>query len=239
MSGIENALREVKIGRSPSVTNLTVKTPSSSEQAHSQIATPSAFEGASSFTSQAIQASQAAGKSLEKIRGSADVADALISLQTLASASGGVGIKQPMRLGRTEVTRKPPEIELLPAQFVLSLLQEFKHKPCALFLAYAFRDHRQLERLCQQIYFPTDSVSLPSLTLMNGMLYYLITELLFNDDIGSFTSYDLKALRDQAEQNFHLGVETYEIFASPSLESAKVLMLAVSHPFYLKLCVTR
>lgn len=40
--------------------------------------------------------------------------------------------------------------------------------------------------------------------------------------------FDLKAYHDQAERNFHLGVETYEIFTQPSNESAKVLMLAVS-----------
>lgn len=133
-----------------------------------------------------------------------------------------------MRLGKTCAARQSPDIQLLPAQFVLSLLQEFKNKPSAMFLAYAFRDHRQLEKLCQQIYFPTEAIPLASLTLMNGMLYYLITEVLFQDDPGTCVGYDLKSLRDQAELNFHRGVETYELFASPSLESAKVFMIAVS-----------
>lgn len=130
-------------------------------------------------------------------------------------------------LGKTEVTRQSPDIQLVPTQFVLSLLQEFKNRPSALFLAYAFRDHRQFERLCQQIYFPTEPVSLASLTLMNGMIFYLVTELLFRDRPETCAGYDLKAIRDQAEQNFHRGVETYEVFASPSLESAKVFMLAM------------
>lgn len=211
---------------------LSGRTPSSSgpsHTSHSQIATPSAFEGASSFTSQAIQASRAAGRSFEKIWGSEEVADALISLKKLAGApAAGVGIKQPMRLGKISTARQSPDMQLLPAQFVLSLLQEFKNKPTALFLAYAFRDHNQLEKLCQRIYFPTEAVSLASLTLMNGMFYYLITELLFQDEYGACVGYDLKGLRDQAELNFHRGVETYEVFASPSLESAKVFMLAVS-----------
>lgn len=154
--------------------------------------------------------------------------DALSSLQNLIKTPGSGAIKQDMRLGDTAAPRQLPDIQLLPAQFVLSLLQEFKNRVSALFLAYAFRDHRQLERLCQQVYFPTEPVSLASLTLMNGMLLYMIKELLFEGNYGICRDHDLKALHDQAERNFHLGVETYEIFAYPSLDSAKVLMLAAS-----------
>lgn len=95
-------------------------------------------------------------------------------------------------------------------------------------LAYAFRDHRQLERICQQVYFPTEPVSMATLTLMNGMIFYMIKELLWGTTSSLGEQFDLKAYHDQAERNFHLGVETYEIFTQPSNESAKVLMLAVS-----------
>lgn len=67
-----------------------------------------------------------------------------------------------------------------------------------------------------------------ALTLMNGMLFYMIKELLWEGGLGLCKDYDLQAFHDQAERNFHLGVETYEVLTHPSLDSAKVLMLAVS-----------
>lgn len=67
-----------------------------------------------------------------------------------------------------------------------------------------------------------------TLTLMNGLIYYLIKELMWECHSTLYKDYDLKIYHDQAERNFHLGVETYEIFTQPSMESAKVLMLAVS-----------
>jgi len=207
-----------------SVTSAGTSTP---DTARSQLASPAAFEGASSFTSQAIQASQAARVSLGRIQGSAEIVDALSSLRNLGKTPGTAGIRQEMRLGTSTASASVPDIQLLPAKFVLSLLAEFRKRLSALFLAYAFRDPRQLERLCQSVYFPTEPVSIASVTLVNGMIHYLIKELMFDGDYGLCKGYDLKILSDQAEQNFHLGVETYEILAHPSHESVKVLMLAV------------
>ena len=154
--------------------------------------------------------------------------DALSSLRNLGRIPGAAGIRQDMWLGTATAPRSPLKTQLLPAQFVLSILAEFRNRLSATFLVYAFRDHKQLERLCQTVYFPTEPASIASLTLVNGMLYYMIKELMFEGDYGMCKNYDLKSFCDQAEQNFHLGVETYEIFAHPSHESVKVLMLAVS-----------
>lgn len=206
-------------------------TTSTTDPTRIRISTPSAFEGASSFTSQALRASQAAEISLERIQGSAELVDALSSLRKLVKPQGGtVGTSShSLRLGNpaTVLPRQLPDIQVLPAPFVLALLQEFKGRVSALMLAYAFRDHRQLEKLCQQVYFPTEPISMATLTLMNGLLFYLIKELLWYGDHGACKDYDLKAYYDQAERNFHLGVETYEIFTQPSLDSTRVLMIAV------------
>lgn len=235
MTGIEDALKRFRFDK-PSTPQTLPESISSaastSDSARVHISTPSAFEGASSFTSQALRASQAAEISLEKIQGSAEVVDALSSLRKLVKPQGGtVGASShSLRLGNATAAlpRQLPDIQVLPAQFVLALLQEFKGRVSALMLAYAFRDHRQLEKLCQQVYFPTEPVSMASLTLMNGMLFYMIKELLWEGEYGLCKDFDLKAFHDQAERNFHLGVETYEIFTQPSLDSTKVLMLAVS-----------
>lgn len=161
------------------------------------------------------------------MRGSAEVHDALSSLRSLARTTGASGIRQELRLGSDNAPRVMPAIELLPAHFVLSLLQDLKTRPSALFLAYAFRDHKQLEKYCQKVYFPTEPVSIAVLTLVNGMLLYNIRDLHYTGNHGPCENYDLEPLRAQADRNFQLGVETYEMFAHPSLESAKVLMLAV------------
>lgn len=226
LTGIEDAIKNLRLnGASPA--NLPDTVSSGSDATRPQVATPAAFEGASSFGSQALLAGQAAGPSFERIYSSAEVADALTSLRKLVRPTGPSGIRQDLHLGLSPPARILPDIQLLPSQFVLALLREFKHKVSALFLAYAFRDHRQLERLCQQVYFPTEPVSLASLTLMNGMLFYMIKELLFEGNHGAVKDYDLSGFAKQAERNFHLGLQTYEVLTHPSLESSKVLMLGM------------
>lgn len=222
LTGIEDAIKNLRLqGASPANLPDTV-TSTNSDAARPQVTTPAAFEGASSFGSQALLAGQAAGPSLERIHGSAEVEDALTSLR-----KGFSGIRQDLHLGHTAPPRVLPDIQLLPSQFVLVLLQEFKNKISGMFLAYAFRDHKQLEKLCQRVYFPTEPVSLAGLTLMHGMLFYMIKELLFEGSHGAVKDYDLKGFAEQAERNFHLGLQTYEVLTHPSLESAKVLMLGM------------
>ena len=203
-------------------------TTSASDVAPLLIASPTAFEGASSFTSQAVQASQAAGVPLRTIQGSAEVVDALSSLHNLGKTPGSAGIRQDMRLGSSSTPRPVPDLQLLPAPFVLRLLAFFKDRHAALFIGYTFRDHGQLEQLCQSVYFPTRPLSIAQLALVNGMLFYLIKQLMMDGDHGFCDDYDLRMLLDQAEKNFHLGIETYDIFAHPSHDSVKALSLAVS-----------
>lgn len=188
--------------------------------------TPSAFEGASSFSSQALRASQAAELTLQNIQTSADVVDALSSLRKLVKPSG---TGDSLRLGNaTNIPRPLPDIQILSAPFVLALIQEYRGKLSILSLAYTFRDFRLIERLCQQVYFPTQPVSMASLTLMNGVIMYMIKEFMWDGNSALSKDYDLQEFHDQAERNFNLGVETYEVTTQASLESVKVLMLAVS-----------
>lgn len=234
LSGIEDALKHLRLDKSNltpnTVVDLSPASGATGDTTQPHIATPAAFEGASSFTSQAIRASQAAEISLEKIRGSADVADALSLLRNLVKTPGPANIRQEFRLGFAGTPRQLPEIPLLPAQFVLSLLQEFKARHCSMFLACAFRDQRELERVCQRVYFPTEPVPLAVLTLMNGMLFYIMKEMMIDQSYGACGEYasEMKEFCNQVERNFHLGIETFDLLASPSLDSAKALMIAVS-----------
>jgi len=234
LSGIEDALNHLRLDKpANAVVESSPATNATSDTNQSNIATPAAFEGASSFTSQAIRASQAAAISLESIRGSADLADALSSLRNLVKVPGSTGIRQEVRLGFAGAPRQLPEIPLLPAQLVLSLLQEFRTRHCSMFLACAFRGQRELERVCQRVYFPTQPVSLAALTLMHGLLFYVMKEMMFDQSYGACHNY-ASAMGDycaQAERNFHLGIETFDLLTSPSLESAKALSIAVSMPY--------
>ena len=234
LAGIEDTLYAFRLNASKhtpsSVSGKESVLPNSATDSIHTVASRTAFEGASSFTNQAVQASQAAGLSLESLSGSLDAADALASLAGGSRATGvNVGIRQNMRLGTSAsmASKALPDIPLLPAQFVLDLLQLFREKQACLYLVFCVRDHRQLEKMCQRIYFPTETVSVASVTAMHGLLLYMIKDLLQAETPVFCTIEELQQHHDQAELNFHTGMETYELLAFPSLDSAKALMVAM------------
>lgn len=234
LSGIEDTLKNLRLDRAiPSPKVLLESTPASnttSDPNQSHIESPATFEGASSFASQAITASQAAERSLGNDQELADIADALTSLRNLISSPNTTKVKRETRVGFPGTPRQIPELPLLPANFVLTLLQEFRNKYCVAFLMFGIKDHREIERICQRVYFPTEPVPLAVLTLMNGMLLYMIQELIFEQKYGACEEFvpQLKDFCNLTERNFRLGIETFDLLAFPSLESAKALLIAVS-----------
>ncbi|KAL4948936.1 hypothetical protein BDW69DRAFT_175501 [Aspergillus filifer] len=115
-------------------------------------------------------------------------------------------------------------LDLPPVAFAVAIVSRSKLCPTDTFLLSAWRDRNLLETLCQRIYFPSERVSLGSLTLMHGLLWeqgqYLSTE---HD--SQFSYPDMSHWIDVCEKNFYLGIESYEVLTSQSLENAQALAL--------------
>jgi len=64
-------------------------------------------------------------------------------------------------------------------------------------------DHTALERLCKNVYFPTEPVADSSPLLMNGMLFYLLTEY-SNQDGPNLSAFDCSTYAVLCERSFVL-----------------------------------
>ena len=84
-----------------------------------------------------------------------------------------------------------------------------------------------IEKLCQRIYFPSEPVPAGSITLMHGLLYFIIRDYLHDDD-DALALFDCASYVDLCEQNFRLGLQSHEIIVNPTLEKAQALLIAVS-----------
>ena len=117
-------------------------------------------------------------------------------------------------------------MDLLPAAFVVDLLRTSRATPFLTSLAFALPGHSQISRWCQQIYFPSESISLGLLSLVHGLLFFLILEKQHEPSFPIADKSTIDSYVALCEHNFHHGVETYEVTASATLDNAKALLLA-------------
>ncbi|KAE8422280.1 hypothetical protein BDV36DRAFT_230970 [Aspergillus pseudocaelatus] len=134
-------------------------------------------------------------------------------------------------------------LELPPVEFAAALVRRFKARPTDIFLSCAWRDPNLLETLCQKVYFPSEQVSLGSLTLLYGLLWEQGQHLFPKNDV-EFSSSEIRSWLGLCERNFCLGVESYEVLTSQSLENAQALTvgairaLGLSRPFLCRTLLT-
>ncbi|KAK6346168.1 hypothetical protein TWF730_010499 [Orbilia blumenaviensis] len=189
-------------------------------------APPPAFEGDSSFATQAVMAGELIAKQGQK---SNEILDALSSLKDLMNTSSIDGVStgfDDLYFDPDEKPKSLPEMELLPAQFIITILRKLKEYPSVHYLAYAMRDQMALERICQAVYFPTEPVSLGQLTTMHGLLLFLLEEYIaLNDPI--LNGWDITAFLSLCQKNLHIGCQSYEILAVPHVDNVKALTLGV------------
>ncbi|KAK6331906.1 hypothetical protein TWF718_002444 [Orbilia javanica] len=201
---------------------------SSDGMASGSVSTPAppAFEGDSSFATQAVMAGELIAKQGQK---SNEILDALSSLKDLMNTSSVDGLSNgfdDLYFDQDERPKSLPQMELLPAQFVISILRKLREYPSVHYLAYAMRDQMALEKICQAVYFPTEPVSLGQLTTMHGLLLFLLEEYIaLNDPILS--GWDASKFLGLCEKNLHIGCQSYEILAVPHVENVKALTLGV------------
>lgn len=91
----------------------------------------------------------------------------------------------------------------------------------------SWRDYLQIERLCQKIYFPSEPITAGSITLMHGLLYFIIRDYIHIGDT-SLTHSDCALYADMCEKSFVSGLKTYDMLVSPTLEKVQALLIGVS-----------
>ncbi|RVD87319.1 uncharacterized protein DFL_001561 [Arthrobotrys flagrans] len=217
-----------KSAETPSFRSAGYSASSSDGMASGSVSTPAppAFEGDSSFATQTVMAGELIAKQGQK---SNEILDALSSLKDLMNTSSIDGFSNgfdDLYFDQDERPKSLPEMELLPAQFVISILRKLKEYPSVHYLAYAMRDQMALEKICQAVYFPTEPVSLGQLTTMHGLLLFLLEEYIaLNDPI--LNGWDAAKFLSLCEKNLHIGCQSYEILAVPHVDNVKALTLGV------------
>lgn len=84
----------------------------------------------------------------------------------------------------------------------------------------------QVESLCHAIYFPVDPISAGSLTLLHGLLYYIIRGYL-HEECAELARFNLAAYAEFCERQFSNGLNSYEMMRDPTLEKIQALLIGV------------
>ena len=93
--------------------------------------------------------------------------------------------------------------------------------------SFLLNDVSLLESLCQRVCFPTEPISIGHVTMMHGILYFILKEYISLSD-PICTEHDLKSYMGKCEQKLHAGIETYEVLAVPTFENIFALTIGVS-----------
>jgi hypothetical protein len=91
---------------------------------------------------------------------------------------------------------------------------------------HSWRDVRQIEALCHAIYFPVDPIPAGSLTLLHGLLYYIIRDYL-HEECSDLARFDLAAYAGFCERQFLAGLKSYEMMCDPTLQKVQALLIGV------------
>ncbi|RDW61747.1 transcription factor domain-containing protein [Aspergillus mulundensis] len=205
---------------------LTVSTPASSGQ------TVPPFEGQSSFHHETLVARDAALSAVVAARGELNdqVSSALLSLKdSLDSHMPTAEKSSPSSEARA---REP----LLPVDLVVAVVKKVKGthflrpdfvQPPFYLVSQSWKDPRQLESLCQSIYFPLEPIPAGSTTLLHGLLYYIIRDYMHEGD-PDFARFDLPSSKSFCEQQFSAGLDHPQMLSDPTLEKVQALLIGTT-----------
>ncbi|KAL2813878.1 fungal-specific transcription factor domain-containing protein [Aspergillus granulosus] len=202
---------------SPTVPAIAVPSPLAARQ------TIPPFEGQSSFHHETLVARDAALSAVGAVRGSElndQVSSVLSSLKdSLDSQHTPAAVPRP--------TEEPiPGEPLLPADIVVAVVKKVKAHPPFFLVSQSWKNARQLESLCQSIYFPLEPVSTGSTTLLHGLLYFVIRDYIHDGD-PDLARFDLSSSKAFCERNFSAALNSYQMMVDPTLEKVQALLIGV------------
>ncbi|KAE8375755.1 C6 transcription factor [Aspergillus bertholletiae] len=185
------------------------------------------FEGQSSFHHETLLAKDAALSAISTSHNSGlndHVSAVLSSLKNSLAEEHSSPNSHPTEMGlpSSSQTSEP----LLPVDLVVAVVRAVKAKPPFFLVSHSWRDLLQVESLCQSIYFPVNPVPAGSLTLLYGLLYYIIRDYL-HDGHPELARYDLSSSAKTCERRFYLGLNSYELMADPTIEKIQALLIGI------------
>ncbi|UKZ74688.1 hypothetical protein TrVFT333_002358 [Trichoderma virens FT-333] len=178
--------------------------------------TKATYEGESSFAEQAIQAHRVAGL-IADTRGTLQLDHSFSTLNMLLGQSGMPAASSSGAL---------PAMSSLPVELVTSIVKEIKKKAPIFMRSWVLDDVSLVQKLCQDLYFPTEPLSVGHLTSAYGILHAICKEFWLTKH-PLCKSFDLGVQVATCEQNFDAGLQTYEIVSQPSFLTILALTLGI------------
>ncbi|KXT08498.1 hypothetical protein AC579_8615 [Pseudocercospora musae] len=189
---------------------------------------PAVYEGVPSFAAQALGAGEVSQSLAQDHAQLVAAQEGLRHLRHVVSrATPPDSAAAPAKSATLHLTiDRARDIQLPPVDHVLTLLKTFKSHPSTVLLAYGLGHIDEVETLCRAAYFPTQPMSVGALTMMHGLLLFLIMEWMLHPDLNIPRAVDPHALFEQCERNFDAGLQFHDIWTNPTLENVKALRIA-------------
>ncbi|KAL4925689.1 transcription factor domain-containing protein [Aspergillus undulatus] len=181
------------------------------------------FEGQSSFHHETLVARDAALSAVVAARGGElndQVSSALSSLKDSLNRDSTPGPAGPSSEARA---REP----LLPVDLVVAVVKKVKAHPPFFLVSQSWKETRQLESLCQSIYFPIEPIPAGATTLLHGLLYFLIRDYIHEGE-PDLAHFDLSSSKTFCERNFSIGLNSPQILTDPTLEKVQALLIGIT-----------
>ncbi|KAB8069549.1 C6 transcription factor [Aspergillus leporis] len=185
------------------------------------------FEGQSSFHHETLLAKDAALSAISTAHNTGlndHVSAALSSLKNSLANEHPFSNDRPTEAGL--VSSSHATEPFLPVDLVVAVVRAVKAKPPFFLVSHSWRDLLQVESLCQSIYFPLNPVPIGSLTLLYGLLYYIIRDYL-HEGHSDLSQFDLSSSANLCERRFYSGLNSYEMMADPTIEKIQALLIGI------------
>ncbi|KAI9375133.1 fungal-specific transcription factor domain-containing protein [Aspergillus egyptiacus] len=218
LNSIQQAVWKLATPSAPPASAVAVPSPVPARQ------TVPPFEGQSSFHHETLVARDAALSAVVAGRGGElndQVSSALSSLRDSLDSNAPVPVQETSAESLSH-DREP----LLPADVVVAVVKKVKARPPFFLVSQSWKDSRQLETLCQSIYFPLDPIPAGSTTLLHGLLYFVIRDYMHEGD-PDLARFDLASSKAFCERNFLAGLNNYQMVMDPTLQKVQALLIGV------------
>ncbi|WJG34608.1 uncharacterized protein FOBCDRAFT_213798 [Fusarium oxysporum Fo47] len=190
---------------------------------------PGVYQGGSSFSDQSVQANDISQSSIaaSNIVSRYDLDTISRQLKDHLQPLDMPALSKDYQLSSSVTSKHHPEMELLPTQLVVAVLQQLKVNRPIFLCSFLINDPSLFETLCQQAYYTAAPLSLGQATSMYGVMYYVLKEyVLLQSPLAQ--EHDLKAHISTCERNFSRGIETYQALAMPCFENVFSLALGMT-----------